>query len=426
MSRPITWQTINAPSLGDPNRSMQGVTQSIGDAFTPLREQLRAYQGNEAKNWEVGKENNTEAFMAQLTSRYKTPQELAAAQASGELDQLRSSFGAQIDQARTREALDNRGSVLQQRDLTKRTYDNLVIEDTIRPQMQEALSYIQKNDRTGFDNFLLDPKNAALKAMKQGDLMGMLKKVEFENAEEGRRVSQDGRNAATLAETLRNGEASRDNMLAGQKNADAQLGIQRQQMLNTAAHQRATAANQAARLKMEEDLAIERDLDRKDAKRTLETQGRMAAALKDNLYKDGVYNGTQAPELSKTMLDAGLFKDDAGARAEVLNRFKTNEIDINVRGADGKMVRTMVPIPVGALKQALLTAEDHWYRAGGAGVASNAAANLRTILQSHYSSTDSDGKTVVRNRAVDDYEAYQALQGLGAPPSGDTRRKPRQ
>lgn len=266
MSRPITWQTINAPSLGDPNRSMQGVVQSIGDAFTPLREQLRAYQSNEARNWEVGKDSNTEAFMAQLTSRYKTPQELAAAQASGELDQLRSSFGAQIDQARTREALDTRGSVLQKRDLDRRTYDNLVIEDTIRPQMQEALSYVQKNDTTGLNNFLADPKNATLKAMKQGDLMAALKKVEFENEDQRFQRDANTRAGETLVDQKLTSAASRANMLVSQRQADDRIALDRQQVANAAAAQRASAANQAAGLQLQRDEATVRGQERAEAR----------------------------------------------------------------------------------------------------------------------------------------------------------------
>jgi hypothetical protein len=225
---PITWQNINAPSLGEPGRTLAGAGQAINDAFTPLREQLKAYQTNEAQNYEVGKTNNTEAFMAQLTSRYKTPEALAAAQASGELEALRTSFGAQIDQARTREALDTRGGVLQQRDLTKRAYDNQVIEDTIRPQMQAALAVIQTGDKAKFDAFLNDPANAPLKAMKQGDLMARLTEFERATAEEGRKVSGEGRAVAAQAELLRNGEATRENMLAQQANARGLLGVAQQ------------------------------------------------------------------------------------------------------------------------------------------------------------------------------------------------------
>lgn len=306
---PITWQNINAPSLGDPGRALANAGQAITDAFTPLREQLKAYQTNEAQNYEVGKANNTEAFMAQLTSRYKTPEALAAAQQSGELDALRSSFGAQIDQARTREALDTRGGVLQQRDLTERTYKNQVIEDTIRPQMQAALGFIQKGDKAGFDAFLNDPANAQLKAMKQGDLMARLTEFERATAEEGRKVSGENRAVVAQAELLRNGEATRQNMVESQR-------IARRQADTAAAAQASNAAYQTG------SLGVQKDVAQVQAQERLETR---LTALNQSLAKStmtiGSKEGTEAVStaiatMSKNAGDTVRLRAAFGAIAE--------------------------------------------------------------------------------------------------------------
>jgi hypothetical protein len=243
----ITWQNVNAPSVGDPNRSMQGVQQSIGDIFSGLKEQLGAYRTNQDQNWQTGKENNTEAFLSALNSRYKTPEALAAAQASGELDAFKSSFGAQIDKAKTREAQDNRMGVLQQRGLAGIVYKDKVEEDALGPIHQQAKALIAANDVVGLAK--LNEANPAY--MKRYGGAAQLEMTQRQ--ETAGRYSMDMLKSKSAIEHERALEAAaRDQARAALIGADAQTVHSNAQALN--------AKTGAARLDFESHQALQKQL----------------------------------------------------------------------------------------------------------------------------------------------------------------------
>lgn len=144
----ITWRNIEAPNLGDPSRSLGAAQQSFNGAFSTLGDILKGYQANEAKNWDVTKVNNTEAFLAQAATKFRTPEEFKAALASGELQGLASASGAQIDQATVRNFLDTRLGTLQQRTTTENTFNDQQQELRLRPQLQ-AVKMLAVNGKTG-------------------------------------------------------------------------------------------------------------------------------------------------------------------------------------------------------------------------------------------------------------------------------------
>lgn len=147
MGEPITWRNINAPDLGDPSRTLLGAQQAFNQAFAPIQEQLKAYRTMQDENWQVGRNNNTEAFLSQLASRYTTPEAYKAALASGDVQALRDQFGAYIDQSRAREAMDGMLPKLMQRDLTSRQYTNQVEQDELAPKA-EIVRYLASRGLT--------------------------------------------------------------------------------------------------------------------------------------------------------------------------------------------------------------------------------------------------------------------------------------
>jgi hypothetical protein len=107
MATPITWQNINAPDLASASRPLEAAQRSFSTAFDGLGQLLTERQRIGEQNWQNTRINNTNAFLDKLMA-FRTPEELAAAQQSGALNQLRQQFGAQIDTAAIRGAEESR------------------------------------------------------------------------------------------------------------------------------------------------------------------------------------------------------------------------------------------------------------------------------------------------------------------------------
>lgn len=119
----ITWRNIEGGNQMVSMMGMRDAQRSMTDSFQGLQGVLKQYQGQEKANWDAGKEQNTQAFLDRL-SQVRTPEELAALQASGQLDRERAQFGAQIDRSAVRNALDTREDFLRQQATNKMAYDN--------------------------------------------------------------------------------------------------------------------------------------------------------------------------------------------------------------------------------------------------------------------------------------------------------------
>ena len=114
MAQPITWRNVDAPDLRG-SAGLLGVSQmGINEGFKQLQGVLQQQQKVDEANWEQVKKNNTDAFLNRLAST-ETPAEMAALQSSGELGQMLSGFGAQVDANAARAAQDNRMGILQGR-----------------------------------------------------------------------------------------------------------------------------------------------------------------------------------------------------------------------------------------------------------------------------------------------------------------------
>jgi hypothetical protein len=164
MARPITWQNVNGPSLAEASAPMLAAQRSFDNAFGRIREDLDRRQMTEDKNWDVTKDNNTQAFMAELT-KYKTPEELQAAQQSGALDEMRTRFGAQVDQKALNTATDLRPTLLQERTMRSDQYDATQQTKQFKPVMDAMQLAINQGDTDTFNRLLAEnptnPGNAA-------------------------------------------------------------------------------------------------------------------------------------------------------------------------------------------------------------------------------------------------------------------------
>lgn len=141
----ITWRNIEGGNQMVSMVGMRDAQRSMTDGFQGLQDVLKQYQGQEKANWDAGKEQNTQAFLDRL-SQVRTPEEMAAVQASGELDRLKAGFGAQIDRSAVRNALDTRGDFLRQQATNKMVYDNQAQDNADAPIRDQFLAEARQID----------------------------------------------------------------------------------------------------------------------------------------------------------------------------------------------------------------------------------------------------------------------------------------
>ena len=100
---PITWRNIE----NDPTRGaallFETARRALNDGMGNFKGIVDSRNELNQQNWNTQKEVNTDQFLNRL-AQYKTPEELAAAQAAGDLQNLKAQFGAQIDRDAVRDA----------------------------------------------------------------------------------------------------------------------------------------------------------------------------------------------------------------------------------------------------------------------------------------------------------------------------------
>lgn len=145
MSRPITWQNVNAPT-SDPLQALALAQGSFKSVFSGLNDQIKQYENTSEANWKQMKDNNTQAFLDEI-SKYRTPEEYQAALASGALDAQRQQYGVQLDRAAARNAQDGREAVLQSRALADINFKNAQ-EDQATAALKEQFKVAAANGDT--------------------------------------------------------------------------------------------------------------------------------------------------------------------------------------------------------------------------------------------------------------------------------------
>jgi hypothetical protein len=136
MAGPITWQNIAAPSYSDAMTGLARAQQSLNSGFDSFNNVIKQQTDAGNANWDQVKKNNTDAFMNQLLST-TTADQFTALRDSGQLQQMLTANGAQIDQAAARAAMDTRLGTLQQRDLTGMQYQKAVEENAQDPIVRQ-------------------------------------------------------------------------------------------------------------------------------------------------------------------------------------------------------------------------------------------------------------------------------------------------
>ena len=171
----ITWRNVSGSgsaamaSVG--SRLLEQSGNSINAGVEGIKGIFAEQFAREKADWERGKENNTNTLLDKLAS-YKTPEELAAAEQSGEIQALRSQFGQQIDSAAIRDAQGGLEQKLIERISAQNQYADDSLDRTQRGDVDAIKGMIAKRDFTGADAALerLELRNEAplFEALQQG------------------------------------------------------------------------------------------------------------------------------------------------------------------------------------------------------------------------------------------------------------------
>lgn len=158
MMAAITWRNVNGPSLAEASRPLEAAQRTISGSFDSLNNLLNRQETIDASNWDQIKQNNTQAFMDKLYSA-QGADGFKRMQDSGELQRMLGQYGAQIDRAAARGAMDGRLATLQQRDVANINYNN-TMTDTAQADDVRRISMLT----------LTDPNAAAAELAARPDL----------------------------------------------------------------------------------------------------------------------------------------------------------------------------------------------------------------------------------------------------------------
>lgn len=140
MAQPITWRTVNAPSIADASRPLAFANLNLTQGFDALRSVLAQQEATDKANYTAQKDINTQALMNRIYAA-GTPEQMAAAR--GEIAQSAEQFGAgQVDQAAIRTALDKRPGELQDRAVKTWAFENAALDQREAPTVDQVRGLI--------------------------------------------------------------------------------------------------------------------------------------------------------------------------------------------------------------------------------------------------------------------------------------------
>lgn len=227
MAPPITWRNVDGPDLTSAARILGQAQQSINGAFDAFGRPIQQAEALVDKNWQAMSNYNTDQFLGRL-QQFKTPEELAAAQATGELQRMRDAFGAQINMTQARDATAALPQKLQQAFTQNQAYQDTKTEVGERPVVGQASQLIANKDFKGAREYVASQSGLrdTVKAKLLGDVLAAERaQTVFENGQEDQMFQRnaDKRAGQLLAGQLNSmsaaAEASRASTEAARKAA---------------------------------------------------------------------------------------------------------------------------------------------------------------------------------------------------------------
>ena len=134
MAAPITWQNVTGRSLAEAAVPLESASKLILGGFDRLSNTADGYGKLQQNIQNQEEEANVQSFMERL-QRARTPEEVAALQASGELDALRSTLKP-TSLAKVRGAEDSRIASLMQQTTARNTFEDSIADRAADPIRQ--------------------------------------------------------------------------------------------------------------------------------------------------------------------------------------------------------------------------------------------------------------------------------------------------
>lgn len=107
MAGAITWENINAPNFAGVSQGLAAAQQGIAAGLGQLGGAVQNIEATQEKSRLGQREFGTQDFLTKIADTYKTPESLAeASKPGGAIDQLKATYGANIDPTKTRGAVD--------------------------------------------------------------------------------------------------------------------------------------------------------------------------------------------------------------------------------------------------------------------------------------------------------------------------------
>lgn len=380
MSEPITWRTVVGPSLAEAARPMEAAGQSINGAFDKIAGILQQREQMDINNVNARRNANTQAYLNELYSQYKTPEALAAAQASGAVDQLKAKFNGLIDSAAVRGADETRLATLRDQTLKGQEFGDKQQQIKDRPLVNGILSTLYKGDGEGAMKLL----DASPHLLNHADVQKQVADYMHTLKQRGREDTRFTWDEATQKYTV--GQRAEEERLRPLRERSLRAGI--------AASETSTAANAySLKRSQEADQAV------KDA-------ATLRAQLADNPYLEGIYKDSNAEDLRKLMKDNNI-GDSEGERSKIIDRVsKLKEMTITVKNPQtGVLEAKKIPIPLGAVKAAILGSEDQMVNMWNQGWANTVENRLKAELQ---------GNDLAQERTLGHYLKWDELMNAQA------------
>lgn len=149
---PITWQNVNAPSIAEASRALLAAQGSIAGAFDGVGKVLTDQRDVNQGVLDRQRLSDTVAFKEALANA-KTPEQLAALQQSGQLEQIRAALDPK-SRAELIGAEDARNAAVQQQVLQNQAFTDKQAEVAARPVLEQARLMAAHGDVAGAEAML--------------------------------------------------------------------------------------------------------------------------------------------------------------------------------------------------------------------------------------------------------------------------------
>ena len=328
----ITWRNVEGPSFKEAILAGTAAQQQMSSGFDNFSKILEQETKSNIANWDNTKQNNTDAFYADVTSKFRTPEEYQAAQRSGLIDQMRQQYGAQIDQVGARKFMEERPGFLMDRVLKTNDYTDKSREFTERPDRDRVASLIAAKDFTGartqLDNLNLRDEASLFTLLNQGE----------------RTVVEQGQTDKKFASDMTTADVQR-------KTALGQLQVARQNAGTSALQARNSglgiAANLAQNIVQQQGHIVSGVNTQVTA-----LDDKLAKLEKDSVFKGGEYKDEHVPDLLKIGKDMDITTDAIGSFIKQAKEAYPDGIDIG----NGQRV----PITKGMMETAIAQGANSW------------------------------------------------------------------